>query len=474
MKSSPAVLELLAAELGAKHDAPGSPITTGYTHGPGGHLSFPGVDPAVFHTVMGARSMLSQLPATPSQYTNPTFQVITGVQDITGGEPDGVCDASPVAGLMKSCMLTSVFGKYKRQTSELELDRVGQRTDRADPMDLALVGSPLADTGIFSAGAQDPNFPADMLTNEVSRKFWERNVAIHRLLSRQLWTGTPVNNTGAGGYKELTGFESLINTGNVDAENGQSCAAIDSYLTNFNFQRFDLDGGGTALVEAITDMYYQVKDRAERMGVNPVRWVFAMRPQLFYELTNVWPCSYLTYRCQVAGNERVNIDGADQVRFRDEMRTGKYLLIDGERVPVITDDGMSELTDEESADVPAGCFGTDIFLIPMSVVGGRAVTFLEYFQYANPAIQDSLGNMVLGRVEGAFITWPVQTRACYQWETKIEPRLVVRTPWLAARLQNVVYCPVQHARDAFPDAPYFTDGGRVSRAGPSFFSLWQS
>jgi hypothetical protein len=110
----------------------------------------------------------------------------------------------------------------------------------------------------------------------------------------------------------------------------------------------------------------------------------------------------------------------------------------------------------------------------MSVVGGRSTTFLEFFQYTNPAITTALGNMILGRVEGAFITWPVQTRGCLQWESKIEPRLVLRTPWLAARLQNVVYCPVQHVRDAFPDDPYFTDGGRTSRPGPSYYNIWSS
>ena len=472
------VLEALYKELGQrgaglKHDAPGTPITVGYSHGPGGHLSFPGVDPAVFHTIMGAQSMLGQLPATGSLYMNPTYQVLTGVTDETGDEPAGVCDEGPVAGLLKSCLITSVFGRYKRQTEEVELDRVGQRVDRADPMDLAMVGSPIDETGIFG-GPGGAGVPSDLLTNEVSQKFWERNVTFQRLLARQLWIGNPTNNNAGGGYREMTGFDVLINTGYVDAQNNQACAAVDSYLSDFGHQRLDLAGGGTAIVNAITDMWYQVNDRANRMGMTPVRWQFAMRPQLFYELTGVWPCSYMTNRCQVTGNEEVVVEGSEQVKFRDAMRQGKYLLIDGQQVPVVLDDGIAEDTDTESASVPAGCFGTDVYLIPMSVVGGRAVTFLEYFQYTNPAIQAALGNMILGRIEGAFITWPVQTRGCLQWESKIEPRLVLRTPWLAARLQNVVYCPVQHTRDAFPDEPYFTDGGRTSRPGPSYYSIWQS
>src|SRR3972149_10261286 len=95
--------------VGFKHDSPGTPITVGYSHGPGGLLTFPGVDNRVFHTVMGNRSIMSQLPTTPSLYTNPTYYTITGVQGTTGNEAAANCDPSPVAGLMKACLTTSVF-----------------------------------------------------------------------------------------------------------------------------------------------------------------------------------------------------------------------------------------------------------------------------------------------------------------------------------------------------------------------------
>ncbi|KKK52810.1 hypothetical protein LCGC14_3101160, partial [marine sediment metagenome] len=179
-------LELLAKELGpeliaqasrqygigAKHDASGTPIAVGYSHGPGGNFSFPGVDPALFHTAVGNMGILGRLPATPSVFTDPTFSILTGVQDITGNEKDTVCEDAPTAGLIKSCMLTSVFGRYERSTLEIELNRLGQRNDLADPMDLTLVGSPIHQSGIFASGPQSPATPADLLTNEVARKFW--------------------------------------------------------------------------------------------------------------------------------------------------------------------------------------------------------------------------------------------------------------------------------------------------------------
>lgn len=462
--------------MGFKHDASGTPISTGYSHGPNGLLTFPGVDNTVFHTVMGHTSIIGQLPAVASVYTNPTYFTITGVQDDVGNEKDEECDDAPTAGLMKGCMLTSVFGRYERATPELEINRLGQRVDRADPLDLALVGSPIASAGIFNTGTQSAAAPGDVLVNEVSRKFWERNISLWRLLSRQIWNGTPANNSAGGGYKEMTGLSTLINTGHVDAETGQACPALDSIISNFAYG--SVSSSGTNIVAALVALYHEAYRRAELTGVLPVRWVLVMRSQLFYEISAVWPCAYLSYRCNLNGTSATEfIDAQDAVRFRDEMRAGRYLLIDGQRVEVVLDDGITELDGNSSGgQFPAGCFSSDIYLLPMSVVGGRSVTFLEYFDYGNPSINSALGDsMIMGRTEGAFLTWTRQTNTCIVWQTKVEPRLVLRTPWLAGRLQNVVYCPVIHERTSFPGDPYFVNGGKTYRAdGPSFYSLWQS
>lgn len=466
--------------LGEKHDTPGGagqPSGLIYSHGPNGLLSFPGVDPIMFNAAMGSDSLLSMIPATGSLFTDPTYYTLTGITGDTGSEKTGVCDNAPTAGLMKGCLTTSPFGRYERATPQMEINRMGQRTDRADPMDLRLIGDPVfaGQNSVFASGPGGTMRPADLLTNEVSRKFWELGISFHRLLSRQVWRGTPANNTAGGGYKEFPGLPQLVNTGYVDAETGTTCPAADSYVRNFGFQRVDSATGSANIVATVTDMYYQLKDRARRMGLSPVRWVIAMRPQLFYELTAVWPCSYLAFRCNVATGSTNFIDAQDAIRFRDEMRSGRYLLIDGDRIDVVADDQIPEDSNTTSASVPSGCFGSSIYFLPMSVVGGQSVLYLEYFQYSNPSIEEAMGQMILGRIEGGFITWPKQTNLCVQWQSKIEPRLVLRTPQIAGRIRNVVYCPIQHTRDSFPSDPYFANGGKTSRpSGPSYFSVWRS
>lgn len=466
--------------MGLKHDVSGSHATalTGYVHGPGGLLTFPGVDQDVFSATMGPKTLLGQIPTNPSLYTDPTFWTITGVQDDVGSEKSGICDDAPTGGLVKACLSHSVFGRYERATREVELNRLGARTDRGDPLDLRLVNSPFVQAGgVWGAGPFDPTNPNDVLTNEMSKAMWERNVSFYRLLAHQIWSGNPTANAAGGGYKEMTGLDILINTGYHDVETTVACPAMDSYVANFNHGR--IDASGSQIVAALSNVVHQLKFRADRQGVNPVRWVIAMRAGLFYELTSIWPCSYLSYRCAVAPGMASPmqgvIDAQDAVRLRDEMRAGNYLLIDGERFEVITDDGIVEENGNNSGgNFPRGCFESDIYIIPMSIVGGRAVTYMEYFQYANPSLQDALGNLVLARIEGAFLTWPRQTNQCVVLQSKIEPRLILRTPWLAGRLQNVVYCPIEHTQDVFPDDPYFRDGGRTGRPGPSFTDIWEA
>lgn len=454
-----------------KHDATGSPISAGYSHGPGGNLAFPGVDPQVFHTHVGHRGLIGQLPATPSVFTNPTYQVYTGVTDDSGSEKTAVCDPAPIAGLLKSGLLTSVFGRYERQTSEIELNRLGQRTDRADPMDLSLVGSPIQQSGLFNTGPASGSAPADLLRNEVSRKMWELATAFHRLLGRQIWTGSPANNNGDA-YKELTGLNLLVTTGHTDAETGVALPSVDSDVKDFNY--LSVEDNGPALVEALSFLYHTRRSLAEQTGVMPVRFVFAMHPDTFHEISAVWPCSYLTYNCDVnelGTNGRVTINADAQIALRDQIRRERFLPIEGDRVEVILDDGIPRNTSTNDANVPEGCFATDIFLLPMSVAGSSTL-FMEFFQYTNPSLQDALGNMVLGRIEGAWITVPQQLRWCVSWLTKIEPRLILRTPWLAGRLDNVVTCPLQVQRSPFPDDPYHVDGGVTERPGPSYNTLW--
>lgn len=473
------VSRLLEGEkgFGYKHDATGTPTTT-YAHGPTGVFSFPGVDPQVFSTTLGIEpGILGRLPIFPSQITDPLFLTVTGVQDDSGSEATNVCDAVPTAGLMKACMQTSVFGRYRRQTRELYLNRLGQRRDNADPMNLRLMNMFAQQPDAIRNPDMLPGGGSEVLNNELMKVLFEFGVSVNRLLSRQIWTGNPSNNTAGEGYKELVGFNTQISTGKVDAETNTACPSLDSDIKDFNYGR--VDEADPDIIQVLTYLYRFVRSIARKTGLDPVEWVFVMREELFYELSAIYPLSYLTQQDVVhnVNIDRLMVDARSAVGDRDEMRRNPHLLIDGIRIPVVFDDGITEETDADNAAIAAGEFASDIYLVPLTVLGGTPVTFIEYFQHDNAQIQSALSQgRLAGQVwttnDGAWIWTAERSRLCVFWEGKVEPRLKLRTPQLAGRIQNVRYAPLQHTRQPFPDDPYFVDGGVTTRSGPSYFTDW--
>lgn len=467
-----ALVDLLGGrkERRFKHDATGTPSSTGYAHGPGGFLRIPGVDPDVYNLTIGTLpGLMNEMPTRASLYTNPLFEVLTGIPAGTGDEPDSVCDDAPVGGTLKSAIFTAPFGKYQRQTREIEVNRLGQLTDRAEPMDLRMVGGPIG-RGPFSSMEVEGN----ILNNEWDLALYERAVEFHRLLSLQVWRGNPANNDGEA-YKEFAGLELQVNTGWKDAFTGSAVDNMDPDIKNFSLQQ--VHDHGDDLVVALSYMHRYLKDKATRTRVGPVRWVLAMRPSLFWEITSIWPCSYYTTVCAGSpGNLTQNIDVADQARLRDEMRAESFLWLNGERIEVIQDDGITEYTNTTKSGVTSGCFSSDIFFLPMSVQGGRATLYFEYFQFQNPSINSALASgLMLARAVGggAFLEVPSQKNWCYKLQAKIEPRVILRTPWLAGRLMNVQYCPLQVPDQPFPTDPYFeAPDGVATRTGPTYTATW--
>lgn len=468
-----------AGLYGYKHTSPsGTPVTSGFAHGSGGLFSTPGVEPDVYSAIpMPLRGLLSLLDFRKSRTTNPLYSILTGVTATTGSEKTNVCDDAPIAGLVKVCNQTSYFGRWERATREYELNNLGRTLDRHDPYDLRLVNNPLSNFGEFLPDVPGGVTAQNMLLSEVNKLKFELLVSFARDHARQIYSGSPTLNTAGGGSQQLVGLDIQINTGKVDAIANVACPAADSIIMAHNY---GLIGSSPDVVGVFTNMYHALKQNAMITGLDPVRWVLAMRPQLFYELTAVWPCAYLTYRC-LATTATINgmVDMREAVALRDAMRQGSYLLIDGEQVPVVQDMAITEENEGSAAAINQGQFASDAYFIPMTVLGGTPVTYMEYFDLDNPEIRAALGDLRLGSqfwtTNGGAILWTFKPPRnwCVQWQIKMEPRLVLRTPFVAGRITDLRYEPLRHDRDVFPTDPYFTDGGQNSRApGGSYYTDW--
>lgn len=468
--------------LGPQYKAlPSGTPSTPYMHGPGGLFGVEGLERDVISTRVHPRGLGSMLPVRASTMTNPLYPYITGFNASTGANADGVCDDPMTAGPIKNCFQTAAFGRYSYQTRELELNRVGQQINRGEFFDLNIVNDPLVSslssllTPTTASGSRF-NLAREMLVRMV-----EVGVAFQDKLIRQVYIGNPANNSGGGGYEEFPGLDILIGTNKVDAKTGYPCPSLHSDIKDFNYATVESNGGGT-IVNVLTYMMRMLQWNAERMNFGGVTWALVMRPQLFNELTAVWPCAYMTYRCQVQTNTQTQlvVNSNDQIAMRDNMRNGRYLTIDGINYPVILDDAIIEENSSDNAGITPSCFASDIYVVPLTIRNGTmAATYWEYFDYAsdNGAMQAAVDG---GWADSFFWTdggrylWHRKPPLnwCVQMLAKVEPRLILLTPHLAGRVLNIEYCPLQHERDSIIGDDYFVDGGVTNRTPGLLYSDW--
>ena len=487
MGGAPTLLEQLASEIqqaqgggggqwGTHYRATPSTPSTPYYTGPGGLFGTPGLERDVISSRITPMGLADRLPAIGTNNVQPLFAYLTGFLAGSGSEPVGVCDDPPTVGAGKSCIQTAQFGRFSRLTRTLEVNRLGAQLNRGEFMDLRFMNDPLGGMGGITVPGSIPG--AVQLRNEVIMRFIELGVEFQNIMSRMIYEGNPANNTGGDGYREFPGLDILINTGHVDALTGTTCPALDSDIKNANYSLIGASAtDDEALYTQLSYMMRYLKYNAEHMNFGATRWAFTMRPALFWELTAIWPCIYMTTRCRTVNGDLIT-DAGDMVRMRDEMRNGSYLMIDGERYEVIQDSNIREETNTTGpASVLSGQFASDIYIVPMSVRGGVPVTYWEYFDF-----RTSLEILGAGPLANSYFWTDAgrymfhlrpPTNWCIQWLSKIEPRIILKTPQLAGRLTNVRYAPLQHERDVRPTDPYFTNGGvSTARTNPTLQAQW--
>jgi hypothetical protein len=288
-------------------------------------------------------------------------------------------------------------------------------------------------------------------------------------LNSQIWQGTTAI------ANQFPGLDAQIATGQVDADTNTTCPALDSDVKDYNLQTI-----GSSIVTYLSQLEWYLNYNAESMGLDPVSWVLVMRPDLWFELTAIWPCAYNTNRCasNVAGTSQVFIDGRENVAERDAMRNGMYLDINGRRYPVIVDTGVFEHNSTNNGNLIPGEYASSIYMVPLTISGSMPVTYRQYVDYrrAEPDVRLLRGLEDFFWTDGGVYSWAVeQIKWCFKMALKTEQRVVLRTPHLAGRIDNVKYSPLQHLRDPDPDSAYWFDGGVSARSAISTpNAVWQS
>ncbi len=468
---------LQAYGVGQKSVTPGTPSTNLMYGSPvpgaaAGYFGICGLDGTLINASVGPRGIESILPSFGTDITNPEFAILTGFEQVAGqSESESAC-ADCIIGESEGCILTAQFGKICRGSKELSLTDINTRRTPGETR-LRMFGDITGPDGRPIPGA---GF-GTIIDDEREWAMVEAAVMLQRAFQTMVWQGNPASNVGQG-YWEFPGFDLLIGTGKVDAHTGVACAAADSDIKDFGYNL--VSGNAQDIVEVMSMMAAYLGFNADRMGLTPVETVIAMREELWYALTEVWPLSYNTYPRNVLmnANAQVNVDGMAMINQRDAMRQGKYLDLLGRRYQVVTDDGIAEQTNVNNANVPAGSWASDIYFIPVRV-RGQATAYFEYQDFSKTlqGIAQNMLNDAQAQVwitdGGRFLVDRTYTNRCYHTNVTTKPRLILRTPHLAGRIQNVRYNNLQHFREAIDqNSPYFQKGGSATRTPGTSYSEW--
>jgi hypothetical protein len=443
---------------------PASVNTSTLLHGATGIYNGPGLERDVISAHIRPYGIAGFLPRIGSVSTNPLFASLTGFTDVTGDEPTNSCDDAP-AGYQKSCYLTARFGKVRRDSQTIEMDEVIEQYNRGDFTDIALRGRVLGLTSGMSPSELDTNQFLNIVT---LAEMVGVGVQTERVLSQRYWTGSAA-------LGQMPGLDNQIVTGQVDANSNVTCPALDSDVKSFGYSA--VCGTDKSIVEYMGMMAYYLDTIAFGAGLEPVTWAVVMRPQLFHELSECWPCSYNTNKCAavLTTNSQVNVMGDQMVAERDRMRRDMTIPINGKMYPVILDTGIFEHNNINNGNLLAGQYASSIYFVPLTIQGNFPVTYIEYKDYkaSEPDARFLRGKADWWWTDGGLFSWALeQVKWCYKFSLKTEQRIVLRTPQLAGKIQHVMYEPLQHVREPYADSPYFYDGGVSARTSSTQYAVW--
>ena len=442
--------------------------------GPGGFLSTPALDNTVLSTYLSPTGIDEYLPAIPTTTANPLYAVFMGVGAESGAEPDGVCDDAPTA-LMTAGHLTAQFGRIIRDTPTIDRGQLAQ-TARGEETSLTFLARQGSQGSLYPGMVGNTN--ADILTNAARGSMFVVGEQLKRKYSKLLWSGSTSNNDPSKpGYLEFPGIDAQVATGQVDALTNTALTDLDSYIVDANFANV----ASYDIVAQMEDLEYQLYSRAIRT-FSGAEFVLAMRPELWHQITALWPIQYNTQAVSNLLNSSgvsVNVDGGSLVSERDAMRQSQMLTVNGRSYRVILDDGIY-MHDSTHASLGAGEFASSIYMLPLSVNGGFPVLEIQYLDFRNgdtsafPGFAQNAESMLDASDGGRYMWAMVQSGWCFKFKARIEPRVVLRAPQLAGKIQRVKWAPMSMPQSPYPGKTYAQAGGLSVTTAPTDYAVWGS
>jgi hypothetical protein len=422
-----------------------------------GLFSQAGVRPDRFSALPRPRSAFEIIRFEKSVYTNELLEIMTGQTDGSGNNVTGWCGDAPKPGNLKVMAVNYVFGKMKMSTNIIALQDVGELRNRADVpgelINLAVANNPLI-----------PDIAAriDDSQSILRAEFYRLGVEIERRTEKVLWDGntaTSSSSTQRGWWREFMGFSNLVKTGYVDNTSGYAAAAVDSIVVPFTAAVTGnaADGSSRNIYQVFSDVFYALMDRAETAGIE-CTWAIVMRKDQFRQVTRQIAAQIApAWITNTNAGQPQNQDGQRLEELRQSMFNGQYLYIDGMQVPVVFSDGISRQV------IGNNNFNADIFILPVRTSAGFPLIRGEYFDMGNQYIAELTGQV--GEVpavpinNGMYLMGRRDNPSCLEYELSAKMRVILETPFLAARIDDVQYTFYAQQRDAYVGDSFYSNGG---------------
>lgn len=420
--------------------------------------------PVLNTTLLPMNSVGNSIPVRPSNFELTRWSFLTALGDtLVGARPDNPCDPSPVGGDQTACYMECTKGRDSVATKTGELDALVNLACRGVQDDLFFLGDV---RGVSAVVGNDMLGNADYVRmGAVRRAMVDAGRRLQFDIMQQLWTGDPANDTANGGYKEFRGLLGQIADdydvpANHPGLSGNNCDKLNSCVLDFGDNCI---GGGTAIYPYLQAMEADLFAKAQMSGYNSVDWRVVMHRRHWEELVKVLPCEVMSDNCIAptvqpgpGGNLapiQISVDSNGQIMIRQQMQRDMTISINGRIYPVLLDD---TLPITESAGTP-GQYSGSIFIIPWAVNGTQTL-YWEHKDYS--AFERELSPLpgtwadMLGFSDGGRFHWVMKFNGrCFELDVKTELCLVFKAPNMAARLDNVLACPIGCV--SFPDASQF-------------------
>lgn len=436
-----------------------------------GLFGSPGVDPRMYATIVRANgSFSSALPFRGSVYLQERREIVTGINAPTGTNPTGFCAPGMQPGDMKICRQDYEFGNVLADTQTVDVINTGAYWNRADQ-----------NRDIIPPQMLNAPFMPDVIANaNVNSQSYKQFLQLGTNLSRSseivLIQGNktaPANGAGSQPFyiNQPEGLDRLIKTGYVDVSTQVACAAVDSRVQNFGAINVTGTAAQGTIVDYVQDMLTGIEmdvfgdPIGGGMGYDEGSSAFAivMHPRAWRPITRQWPCAYNTVGCNVlvgTGATRLNINAETEREFQDEMFNGKYLMVDGRRIPVLFSWGVPLAT------VAPDTYNTTLYIVPIRL-NGEAVTFIEYFNVDNE-FQNQFINLAgipeSRPINGGMYRIGRQAQPfCVQYKIGGKWRLRLDAPFAAGRIDNIQVTDRTRMRSPFTDGSYYANGGSTTR-----------